>query len=237
MPAFRYSDPIIQTFPRVQGGILIGSVRNAPSSEALQAAYLAEQQAVRDRLGSTPLSEVASLSAWREAFRTFGVDPTKYRSAAEALLRRLTKKDAIPSINTLVDVGNMISIRYQLPVAIVDVRTLDAGTITVHFAEGTEAFIPLGVETPEVPDKGEVIFSNEAGEVYARRWCWRQSAHSAAREDTTRIIATVEAHHAAGEQDVRHALRDLQALLEQYAAFEGSSSVINAQQPVFSGQV
>ena len=39
------------------------------------------------------------------------------RSAAEALLRRLTKQGSIPSINTLVDIGNLVSIRYALPVA------------------------------------------------------------------------------------------------------------------------
>ena len=47
-----------------------------------------------------------------EAIRGFGVDPTQYRSAAEALLRRLSKSGEIPSINALVDLGNLVSIRY-----------------------------------------------------------------------------------------------------------------------------
>jgi DNA/RNA-binding domain of Phe-tRNA-synthetase-like protein len=63
----------------------------------LEAAYRAEQQAVIARIGSRPLSEIESLAAWRSAFRAFGVEPTQYRSAAEALLRRLTKKGDIPA--------------------------------------------------------------------------------------------------------------------------------------------
>lgn len=235
MPTFRYSDPIIETFPNVFGGVLIGTVQNSPSSEALKAAYSAEQQAVRERLANTPLSEVVSLKAWREAFRTFGVDPTKYRSAAESLLRRLTKKDEIPSINTLVDSGNLVSIRYGLPTAIVDVRDLGGDVLTVHFATGEEVFTPLGVETPEHPEVGEVVFTDTTGDAYARRWCWRQSARSAAREDTTQIIATIESHHVGGEKDVRNALRDLRALLEQYAHFKGVDGTISKGQAAFSG--
>ena len=74
------------------------------------------------RIGETPLSELPTLAAWRRAFRAFGVDPTAYRSAAEALLRRLTKQGSIPSINALVDIGNLVAIRYGLPVAMFDQR-------------------------------------------------------------------------------------------------------------------
>ena len=77
---------------------------------------------MRNRIGETPLSQIPSLAAWRSVFRGFGLDPTQYRGAAEALLRRLTKKGEIPSVNTLVDIGNLVSIRYALPVALFDLR-------------------------------------------------------------------------------------------------------------------
>src|SRR5882724_4617354 len=99
---FQYHADIRARFPALTGGVILAQgLRNPPTTEALQAAYLAEQQAVLQRIGTTPLSELPSLAAWRAAFRAFGVDPTQYRCAAEALLRRLTKKGDIPSINTL----------------------------------------------------------------------------------------------------------------------------------------
>ena len=55
---------------------------------------------------------------------------------------------------------------------------------------------------------GEVIFADEADVVVARRWCWRQSAASAAREDTTDILVTVEGHHEGATADVNDALLD-----------------------------
>lgn len=187
-------------------------LKNGPASEELRKAYLEEQGQILKRIGSTPLSEIETLAGWRAAFRQFGVDPTEHRSAAEALLRRLTKKGEIPSINTLVDLCNLVSIRYALPVAAIDLRHL-RGMITVRFATGREYFKPLGETAAEHPVPGEVIFTDEAGLVIARRWCWRQSAESAAREDSQNVLFTIEAQHAGGKDLVKRALDDLFKLL------------------------
>src|SRR5260370_745340 len=125
MHIFQYHPDILTRYPQIVGGaILARNVTNGPTPARLQALYQAEQQRVLQRIGSTPLSQVESLAAWRRALRGFGVDPTQYRSASEALLRRLTKKGNIPSINLLVDLGNLVSIRYVLPVAEVERRGL-----------------------------------------------------------------------------------------------------------------
>ena len=185
--------------------------------------------------GDTPLSELPTLAAWRRAFRAFGVDPTAYRSAAEALLRRLTKQGSIPSINALVDIGNLVAIRYGLPVAMFDQRTVTGGT-AVRFAAGTESFTDLGSGDRETPAQGEVIFIDDAGLVSARRWCWRQSAESASGLDTTEVLVTVEGHHDGAEADVAAAVADLEALLRTYATPSAATSgVVTAQSPTFSG--
>src|SRR5262245_52096154 len=118
MHVFQYHPDILTRYPDVVGAaILAREVTNGPTPSRLLALYEDEQQQVLQRIGSTPLSQIESLAAWRRAFRGFGVDPTQYRSASEALLRRLTKKGNIPSINLLVDLGNLVSIRYGVPIA------------------------------------------------------------------------------------------------------------------------
>jgi DNA/RNA-binding domain of Phe-tRNA-synthetase-like protein len=214
---FRYDPDLAARYPGIVGGVLhVDGVSNGPSPAALKEAYQAEQAATLARLGETPLSEVPSLAAWRRAFRAFGVDPTGYRSASEALLRRLTKQGSIPSISTLVDIGNLVSIRYGLPVAVFD-RTAIVGGLTVRFATGDEAFTDLGSGATETPEPGEVIFIDEAGHVAARRWCWRQSAESASAPTTREVLVTVEGHHDAARADVTAAAADLTALLREYA--------------------
>jgi DNA/RNA-binding domain of Phe-tRNA-synthetase-like protein len=232
---FRYAPDVLARYPATVGGIVIAQgLRNGSTSPALLAAYEAEQRATLARIGNTPLSEIESLAAWRSAFRGFGVDPTQIRSAPEALLRRLTKKGDIPSINLLVDLGNLVSIRHALPVAIFDARAVTGG-LTVRFADGTERFTELGATEAEHPQPGEVIFADDTGLVAARRWCWRQSAQSAARADTTAAIITVEAQHADGHAAVAAAQRALLTLLHEYAGGEYVTALLDANNPLLSG--
>ena len=235
MTTFRYDAAILERFPAITGGVILArGVRNGPTPEPLRAAYQEEQRATLARIGETPLSQLPTLAAWRGAFRRFGVDPTQCRSAAEALLRRLTKKGDIPSINALVDLGNLISIRYALPVAIFDTRAL-TDPLTVCFATGAERYTPLGQpDVTEHPTAGEVVFRDAAGLVFAERWCWRQSDQSAARDDTTAVVVTVEAQHDGGRGEVEAALADLVALLERYAGGRFNADILDARHPALT---
>jgi DNA/RNA-binding domain of Phe-tRNA-synthetase-like protein len=235
MTTFRYDAAILERFPAVTGGVILATgVRNGPGPEPLRAAYLEEQRVTLARIGETPLSQLPTLAAWRSAFRRFGVDPTQCRCAAEALLRRLTKKGDIPSINALVDLGNLVSIRYALPVAIFDTRAL-AGPLTVCFATGEERYTPLGQpDVTEHPAAGEVVFSDDAGLVFAERWCWRQSDQSAARDDTTAVVVTVEAQHDGGHTEITAALADLLDLLKRYAGGRVTSAMLDARHPALT---
>src|SRR5713101_9701641 len=234
MTVFRYHPDILARYPGIAGGVILAQgMTNVPTPKDLQAAFHAEQQATLQRIGTTPLSQVESLAAWRSAFRSFDVDPTQYRSAAEALLRRLTKKGDIPSINLLVDLGNLVSIRYALPVAVFDTHTLH-GAVTVHFADGSERYTTLGQDEVEHPEPGEVVFSDETKLVIARRWCWRQSEDSAANAETRNAIITVEAHHAEGHQDVEAALNDLLEFLRKYAGGNYIPGILDASKRAIS---
>jgi DNA/RNA-binding domain of Phe-tRNA-synthetase-like protein len=228
---FVYRNDLLAQFPETVGGVLnVFGLHNGPSPAALLDLYQAEQARVKAQ-GAVP-TETPSLVAWRAAFRRFGVNPTQYRSAAEALLRRLDKKGDIPSINMLVDIGNLVSIRYALPVAMVDMRDL-AGPITVHAATGAESFVELDNQSSVHPDPGEVIFRDAAGVVVARRWCWRQSAESAARDDTTNLLITVEGHHANAHTDVAAAVADLTSLLQRFGGGVITSVLLDANSPAF----
>jgi DNA/RNA-binding domain of Phe-tRNA-synthetase-like protein len=224
---FRYHPDLLERFPDLCGGVILAhGLNNAPTPPDLLQAYQTEQRAVLKKIGEQPLSEIPSLAAWRAAFRLFGVDPTKYRSAAEALLRRLTKKGDIPSISALVDLCNLVSIRYALPVAAFDGRAL-SGPVTVRFAVGNESFTAHDSPEPEHPEPGEVIFADPVGLVVARRWCWKQSVESTVELDTREAIITVEAQHPGGQKDIQGALKDLAILLERFMGGNFQAEVLN----------
>ncbi|MBN2303355.1 MAG: hypothetical protein JXQ72_02685 [Anaerolineae bacterium] len=237
MILFQYDPALLERYPDIRGGVIHASgLINGPTPPALADAYAAEQRAVLERIGPTPLADIPSLAAWRRAFSAFGVKPTQYRSAAEALLRRLTKQGDIPNLSLLVDLGNLVSIRYGLPVAVFDTRQT-TGTVTVRFADGDERFTDLGSDTVTPPEPGEVIFVDADKLVSARRWCWRQSDQSASREDTTEALITVEGLHDSAATDVQAALTDLQTLLAAYVPGVAlRADLLSPNNPAFADQ-
>lgn len=213
---FAYDPSLVERYPTIRAGVVhAGGLVNGPSTPELLQEYRAEQLAAASRLSATTLADLPSIAAWRRAFTSFGAKPTQYRSAAEALLRRLAKHGDIPTISTLVDVGNLVSIRYAMPVAVFD-PTRIAGSITVRFADGGERFTDLGSSESVHPDPGEVVFVDGDEVVCARRWCWRQSAQSATSASTVEALYVIEGHHDAAGDDVESALVDLAALLASH---------------------
>ena len=213
---FAYDDAVAERYPTIRAGVIHATgLTNGPSSPELLDEYRAEQLAASERLDQTAIADLPSIAAWRRVFARFGAKPTQYRNAAEALLRRLAKHGDIPTINTLVDIGNLVSIRYAMPVAVFDQDNVVAPT-TVRFATGAELFTDLGSTTGVHPDPGEIIFVDGNDVVSARRWCWRQSAQSATGTTTVDALIVVEGHHDTARKDVESALTDLTSLLASH---------------------
>ncbi len=71
---------------------------------------------VRERISDTgAISSQPAVAAMRKLFRAAGCDPTRYRPASEALLRRLVKGAELPTIQPLVDVNNCLSAELAVP--------------------------------------------------------------------------------------------------------------------------
>jgi DNA/RNA-binding domain of Phe-tRNA-synthetase-like protein len=234
---FQYAPEIFIRYPDLTAGVALAqNIANGPSTEALRTRYQDQQSAATERWGDMPLRDIPSLAAWRRAFREFGVKPTQYRSAPEALLRRLKKQGDIPSINTVVDLMNWVSIKYALPVAAFNIEHLQL-PVTVHFSQGDERYTPLGEQEVQKPEPGEVVFSDASGLVVARRWCWRQSDESAVRPRDRNILVTIEAHHTNNRSEVEAALADVEALLAEYVGGTFEGDVLHAEQAALDAQL
>ncbi len=81
--------------------------------------------------------------SWREAFRSLSIKPSEYRPSIEAMARRVINGNELPSINALVDIGNIISLRYLLPVGGHSLNAVKQD-IALRTAKGREIFIPFG---------------------------------------------------------------------------------------------
>ncbi len=80
---------------------------------------------VRGRLDLDCLSAHPPVAALRRLFKEAGCDPSRYRPASEALLRRLLKGERIPAIHPLVDVNNCLSALLAVPCCVMAEGTFE----------------------------------------------------------------------------------------------------------------
>ena len=79
----------------------------------------------------------------RNAYKAFGKDPSRYRLAVESLFRRLSKGNRLYRINNAVDLGNVLSIRAQKSIAVLDHDKIE-GDIHIRLGKDTDDFHGIG---------------------------------------------------------------------------------------------
>jgi len=78
---------------------------------------------------SAAIAAYPPVAAMRKLFRGAGCDPTRYRPASEALLRRLVKGAELPTIHPLVDINNCLSAKLAVPCCVVKEGTLGSSLV------------------------------------------------------------------------------------------------------------
>jgi DNA/RNA-binding domain of Phe-tRNA-synthetase-like protein len=119
----------------------------------------------------------------------------------------------LPTLHPLVDLLNVVSMAYAIPIAVFDCARIGAG-ISVRPASGSEVYETFQGEN-ENPVQNEIIFSDEAGNAHSRRWTNRQSARSAVNGETTDALIVAEALHAQARGDIASLERELTPQLQE----------------------
>ena len=131
------------------------------------------------------------IASWHAAYRAFGTNPNRVRPSVDALRRRLARAGRLPRVNPAVDCYNLVSASSGVPAGAFDLRQV-AGDIIVRFADGTEAFTPLGEpETVQNPRPGEVVYADAEG-VLTRHWNHRDAERTKVTVASDRIVFLVE---------------------------------------------
>lgn len=221
---------IFEKFPGfLRGVVLLYDVSNGHSPEPLIQLLRAEEEGLRRRLSLETLTEEPRIRSWREAFRSLGIKPSEYRPSIEALARRALRSEPLPAINTLVDIGNLVSLRYLVPAgghAIDGIRE----DIALRPADGTEEFVALGEEKVEHPDPGEIIFV-EGNTVLTRRWVWRQSRHTLTLPESRAVEVNIDALPPVTSDEVEKIAGDIAALAQRFCGGRSRVEILSAQNP------
>lgn len=145
------------------------------------------------------------------------------------MLKRIQKGHLLPSINPAVDLSNLVSMKYLLPMGSHDMDAL-TGNIAVRFSRESDVFLPLGESEEESVEAGDLVYCDEM-RIRTRRWIWRQSDVGKITEDTRRIFFPIDGFANSNKEAVLAAAEELEALLKTQFHCETKRGFVDREHP------
>lgn len=227
----RIDSEIFEQYPGLLLGVLVlTGVNNSGQDDELNQQLASAQAKVRQNLAGVTLSEHPRIASWREAYRAFGVKAKQYPSSIENLLKRVLKGEELRSINPLVDLYNVVSLRHLVPVGGEDLDALK-GDLRLRVAgEDEPAVHLLGDNEAKPPKPGEVMYADDAGAI-CRRFNWKEADRSKLTEQTKRAVLVVEALPPVTEEELQAALDELGELAKRFCEATVTTHVVSPASP------
>jgi len=210
--------------------VLAEALSNGPSPASLVQELRAQEAALRDQLSADRITEHPRIAAWREAYKRFGARPSDFRASIEALARRVLRGDALPAINALVDIGNLVSLRYLMPVG---AHPWPEAPLSLRPAQAGDEFLPPDGSPVETPAPGEIVFA-QGHAVLTRRWTWRQAAGTQTLPQTQAVFFNLDALAPVTQDDLQAAARDVSERVERYCGGRCRIATLDAAAPEFT---
>jgi DNA/RNA-binding domain of Phe-tRNA-synthetase-like protein len=227
----RVVDAIFTQFPGTILGVVIahGIDNGGENSDVLGLLHSAEAKVVAELAGAQ-LAEHPHIAPWRAAYRAFGAKPKEYPSSIENLVRRVLKGQALPHINTLVDLYNTVSLRWLLPVGGEDLDTVE-GDVVLTFASDHEAPVRLLGERDERPPyPREVIYKDTIGTL-CRRWNWKEADRTKLTAGTRNAFLVIEGLPPVEAATIERATNDLAELVRAYCGGAITTAIVDERHP------
>lgn len=152
-------------------GLGPASPKVTPPDVAQELARAVAQSAAELR-GVEDFTALPAIAPWREAFRALGMNPSKFRSSVEALIRRAARSELGSLGSSLIDIGTIATLRCQVPVGVHVLDEVGQADLVLGPARSGDTFTLLDGSVDN-PDHGEIVYRAGAT-VLTRRWVWRQ---------------------------------------------------------------
>ncbi len=138
------SQEIETVCPQFVGACVEAEVENTPFSQGLWNEIDQLSQHYRETLTTETLKDMSGIAATRRVYRTCGKDPSRYRPASEALIRRVLQGKPLYQIDTLVDLINLASMAYGYSIGGFDASKFVGDTLTLGIGREGEPYEGIG---------------------------------------------------------------------------------------------
>lgn len=214
------SDEIETVCPTFVGACVEAQVENTPYCQELWDEIDALGEKYKQTLTTESLKEMSGIAATRRVYRACGKDPSRYRPASEALIRRMLQGKKLYQIDTLVDLVNLASIAYGYSIGGFDADKFEGGTLTLGVGKAGEPYEGIGRGMINID--GLPVYRDEKGGVGTPT---SDNERTKMELKTTHLVVLINGYDG-NEQHVRENAVFIQKLLRKYCKSDGGSYFI-----------
>ena len=228
---FRVDGRIFEMFPELAVGVVVcRDIDNTGEADGIMEAIRAREKEIKENFRLEVLSQHQKVNPWREAYRKFGGKPKKNNSSIESLLRRTLKGEELRHINKIVDIYNLLSLKYVLPFGGEDLGKAEGDIRLTIAGAGEEPVTLLGEKEPRPPKEGEVIYRDDVSAI-CRRFNWKECDRTKFSEDSKSAVLVAEGLPPASREVIEVAVKELKELVEKHCGGSISTAVLSKANP------
>ncbi len=211
------SNEIESICPTFVGACVDAKVKNTKFCQALWDEINALADKFRTELTTETLKDLSGIAATRRVYRACGKDPSRYRPASEALIRRILQGKELYQIDTLVDLINLASIAYGYSIGGFDADKFVGSTLTLGIGKEGEPYEGIGRGTINI--HGLPVYRDANGGVGTPT---SDNERTKIDIDTTHLVVLINGYDG-NEENVRKNAEFIQELLRKYCESNGGT--------------
>lgn len=208
----------IQTVcPEFVGACVEANVSNSPYCQPLWDEIDAMGNKYRSTLTTESLKQLSGIAATRRVYRACGKDPSRYRPASEALIRRQLTNKSLYQIDTLVDLTNLASIAYGYSIGGFDADKFHGDTLTLGIGRAGEPY--EGISRGMINIEGLPVYRDAIGGVGTPT---SDNERTKITLETTHLVVLINGYDG-NEANVKANAEYIQELLRKYCNSDGGT--------------
>lgn len=134
---------LLQKTPKFSVGVIIADVK-VKNDNSIDSMISDLENHIKNTIDIKDVVNLHTIIDARNAYKTYGKDPSRYRLAVESLYRRLSKGNKLYRINNLVDLGNIVSIKTRRSVAVLDYDKIVGDIVNIRLGSETDEYSGIG---------------------------------------------------------------------------------------------
>ena len=211
------SKEIKDVCPEFVGACVEADVVNTSYSEGLWKEIHALEEEFRATLTTETLKDIPSIAATRRIYKKCGKDPSRYRPASEALIRRMLQGKELYKVDTLVDLIILASIRYGYSIGGFDADKFVGDTLALGIGREGEPYEGIGRGLINIA--GLPVYRDNEGGVGTPT---SDNERTKITLDTHRLVVLINGYDGNRDRVCQNA-EYIQMLLQKYAESNGGS--------------